>query len=261
MENSVKVIRLDNDTNPASYNGVEEGHGTYDPKDMRTTTIGDLKTWICRDCVEFKTKGIKEGELEIGLPYNEDTLEDDDMLLWCLSGEEENKLHVWQKPQAGYAKALDLINKPHKVRIASDKERRIICPKVGHIKREHYLHLTIFPPREGKNFPKYQPISANLEELYLFIGDDINPDETNGVHVVRQFKIPRAIQKVFVKSDPNEDPSIDSNRFTLNCYLEGEETPSQIDWEEGLEKKFADDHNYRNSIFREYVKPSFQMFG
>ena len=99
-----------------------------------------------------------------------------------------------------------------------------------------------------------------FKELYLFIGDPKFPSEDNGEHKILEFKIPRGTQTVFVKSDPTEDSSTDSNTFTLFCQLEAVDTTSAsnlktIPFKEGTRHSFFDADNEKVSRWKKYVLP------
>jgi len=162
-------------------------------------------------------------------------------------------------PSSVGGQILDSIHKPHKVQISSDKEREIICPQPGRTPTEFFA-----PEEIDDRTVKYQLTSAGFKELYLFIGDPKFPSTGNGEHKILKFKIPRGTQTVFVKSDPTEDSSNDSNTFTLICQLEATDAATAsnvktIPFKEGTRHSFFDADNEKVSRWKKYVLPVLEL--
>ena len=100
--------------------------------------------------------------------------------------------------------------------------------------------------------------------MYLFIGDPKFPSTDNGEHKILKFKIPRGTQTVFVKSDPTEDSSNDSNTFTLFCQLGATDAATAsnvktIPFKEGTRHSFFDADNEKVSRWKKYVLPVLKL--
>lgn len=274
----VTVIRLNANGNPANWNNVVNGHGRYDPDDMRTKTIGDLKTWICHECHEFDDIDEEEIDLGYALPDEARPSNDDDTLLWkfILFGnfsnellpnddaqswnlfqtldEKARELYVWQKTEA-WGHIIDQFGGAKNVFIESDRIRKVICPEPGRTARQFYKVTDA-----DKRIKQYKLTSFNKAELYLFIEDlDGRPDPNtpNTVHSMLKFKIPRTTNQVSVKSDTTELPEL-KGTFTLECRnTEGAENPDKIiPFKEGVSYPFDDDENRRVDRKEKYVDPN-----
>jgi len=215
MATFVKVIRLDGETEePAEWNG-RPGHGIYDPDDIRTTTIWDLKTWICHKCDEFAGKTPEKLKIGFAYPNDADTPDDDDPLLWSLlQTVEENSmiLYVWSGEEQG-GRAVDFFLGPKPVKISSDEERTIIIAEPSRTARKFF-----FVQKADERLRKFPLTHANSKELYLFIEDTV-PSTTEGHHNIMEFIIPKKTQKVCVKSYLGESSDL-KDTFTLTCHLD-----------------------------------------
>merc|ERR1719350_843931 len=172
------------------------------------------------------------------------------------------------------SKVSDTIAKPHKVKISSDVQREIICPKLGRT-AEGFFDQDIVDERTLQ----YQLTTSDLfgQKLDLYIGDPKFPS-SDGKHHTLKFKMPRKTRKVYIQSDPPIAPSTGSTAFTLHCELEtknnvitdgdwtfeigsnGNPNIVRIPFEEGIRHPFFDEDNLREKRWKKYVLPTIQAF-